>query len=649
MKIESKFAISYKLKFGFVFLIKKAFPGYWESKEYIKKNNLSDDFSNELKVINQKRTWYAVFFMFLFLIVTVIVDLVPSEDWAEEQRNFFFIIDSIFLCLLLIFMTAILVKRKFFKSLEVQNFISHALVTALILWSTAISSIETSQINYFATYIFTILAISFFFYLRSISHFIYLFLGFFLLKFHYSWNDTFVESQESGYYGIVVVLSIMTFIIARVLIVNRMNGFVAHRKLIFLNKTLDKKVNEKTWELQETNKELEYEIEIRKRYQESLTEAKKKAEESDKLKSTFLANMSHEIRTPMNGILGFSELLSRRSLGIEKTQKYLKLIHSNSKQLLVLIDDILDISKIEANQLKVYPEETEINPILKNVQEFFAEVKESMGKKSIDIQLDIPKGDEDRIVYADPVRLGQVLNNLTKNALKFTDEGSVVLGYDPGKNETLFFVQDSGIGIPESKIEFVFNRFNQIDNSSGKVQGGTGLGLTISKGLVELMGGEIWCESETNKGSVFYFTVPNTRAYLNKRYNIDAITHQGKKLLANTTVLVVDDNEASYKLVKEYLEQYDVNVLHAKSGKQAIEKCASKAEISVVIMDLLLNKKEGNQAIELIKKCREDLPIIAQTSNTKYLDNTEMWNDIILKPVKERDLILTLIRNLPSN
>ncbi len=648
MKQEEKLTFLNKTKYLYISLIKRVFPGYWESKEYFKENNIFDDFSNELKKINQRRTKYAVFFILLLISYYIINDFIPSKIWTKEQKHIYLTIDCIFFFILVILLFAVSLKIKILKSLEVQHIVTHTLIVSIILWSTAISSIETNQLNYFATYIITLIALSFFFHLKSIVHAIYLAIGFYLLMFHYSWNNNFFSSEAGAYYEIVIIISIMTFIIARILIVARMNAFMAHHKLIILNDTLDKKVHTKTRELTEANKELEYEIDIRKRYQESLTKAKRKAEESDRLKSTFLANMSHEIRTPMNGILGFSELLSKREVSPEKTKKYLTLIYSNSKQLLVLLDDILDISKIEANQLKVYPEETEITPILENVQEFFVEVKSRMEKEAIEIKLEIPEEDKKTSVYADPIRLGQILNNLTKNAIKFTEKGTVTIGYKKNLNETKFYVKDSGIGIHESKLEFIFNRFNQVDTNNENNQGGTGLGLTISKGLVELMGGEIWCESEINKGSTFYFTLPNTRTYLNKRFNIDLITYQGKKLLANATVLFVDDNEASFQTIKEYLEPYDVKIYHARNSKQAVAKCASSSNISVVIMDLLLNKKESNQAIELIRKCREDLPIIAQTSNTKYLEDTDIWDDIILKPIKEKDLITTLIRNIPT-
>ena len=186
MKIEKESTIFNRLESVFVFLTKKAFSGYWENRDYIKKNSISDGFNNELKDINQKRTRYAIFFMFLVLAVALTGDLLPSDVWTESQRKNYFILDIAFFCTLLIYLFVILVKNKHLRSREVQNFITHSLIVALIIWSTAVSSIESMQLNYFATYIITIIAISFFFHLRSIIHLIYLFFGFFLLKFHYS-------------------------------------------------------------------------------------------------------------------------------------------------------------------------------------------------------------------------------------------------------------------------------------------------------------------------------------------------------------------------------------------------------------------------------------------------------------------------------
>ena len=245
-------------------------------------------------------------------------------------------------------------------------------------------------------------------------------------------------------------------------------------------------------------------ITARKEMEVQLEKAKEKAEESDKLKSAFLANMSHEIRTPMNGIIGFARMLKERKNLIHKTDRYLDIIMENSKRLMVLVNDILDISGIESGRLKFLYKNIHLKNMLDDIYDFIGPTAK---EKSLKLRVSKPQNGPDYI-RTDDARLRQVLINLLNNALKFTEKGEIEFGYTIETDAIRFFVRDTGIGIPESEKDNIFLRFRQVEQDFTKVKGGTGLGLSISKKIVEHWGGEIWVESAPQKGSIFNFTIP---------------------------------------------------------------------------------------------------------------------------------------------
>ncbi|MGB5687520.1 MAG: ATP-binding protein [Candidatus Electrothrix sp.] len=250
----------------------------------------------------------------------------------------------------------------------------------------------------------------------------------------------------------------------------------------------------------------------RKKVERELIEAKEKAEESDRLKSAFLANMSHEIRTPMNGILGFVDLLKEPHLTGEEQGRYIKLIQKSSKRMLNTINDLIDISKIEAGEVDVVKTETHVPRLIREQYDFF---NMKAAAKGLELMCNSSLAESDLIVFTDKQKVKAILSSLIKNAIKFTDQGSVTLGcslmmdkYCKDCNELEFYVKDTGVGIPQSRIKAVFNRFEQADIECSRAFEGSGLGLAISKAYVEMLGGKIWVESEEGVGSQFSFTLP---------------------------------------------------------------------------------------------------------------------------------------------
>ena len=245
----------------------------------------------------------------------------------------------------------------------------------------------------------------------------------------------------------------------------------------------------------------------RKQAEEELVKAKEKAEESDRLKSAFLANMSHEIRTPMNGILGFADLLKEPELSGEERYEYISIIEQSGARMVSIINDIIDISKIESGQMKLVLSETNLNQQLDYVYNFF---KPEAEKKGLQIFCKMIAPLQNEVIQTDREKFNAILINLVKNAIKFTKTGSIEFGYASSQQpqSLLFFVKDTGIGVRADQKEFIFERFRQGNETMNKSYEGAGLGLSISKAFIEMLGGKIWVESEEGKGSTFYFTLP---------------------------------------------------------------------------------------------------------------------------------------------
>jgi len=388
---------------------------------------------------------------------------------------------------------------------------------------------------------------------------------------------------------------------------------------------------------------------VNKQAEKSLIKEKERVEEADKLKSAFLSNMSHEIRTPMNSILGFTELLSKKNFSEEQKNKFIDLIQNSGKILLNLVNDIVDIAKIEAGELTINPEELQVNKTLDDIFLFFNENKNITNYENISLELKKGVKNQDFTIKADSNRLNQVLNNLINNAFKFTDKGSIELGYtiestdksDTKDNYLLFYVKDTGIGIPLNQQKHIFRRFGQVENHKNSKIGGTGLGLPISKGLIELMGGEMWLESKSKKGSIFYFTIPLIISE-NVKPKKAIKQKSGKKDFRDKLVLVAEDNDYNYSYIEELMVDAGIEIIRAVDGQEAVEKCKTIPEIDLVLMDIKMPRKNGYIATKEIKSIRKDIPVIAQTAfamaGEKEKSHEAGCDAHINKPIKKEEL-----------
>jgi len=382
------------------------------------------------------------------------------------------------------------------------------------------------------------------------------------------------------------------------------------------------------------------------RIENELKEARDRAEESDRLKTSFLANMSHEIRTPMNGIVGFANLLRDPGLAEDKKDLFLKHIEHSSNQLLNIIDDIIDISKIESGQLKISNKPVRINSILEEIySSFFHRIRgDAPGEKRVDFKL--IKGNESGnfTIVTDDFRLSQIFNNLIGNAIKFTKEGHITFGYSMKDHRHVeFFVSDSGIGIPNNKQRLIFDRFGQVNQERSLQQTGTGLGLPISKSLVNLMGGEMWVESAVGKGTTFYFTLPLV---------IEEPVEEPRVLISNKTynwsnknILVAEDEELNWLFVKEMLRQTGATIHRARNGHEVVEQ-TRKLSPDAILMDIKMPGLSGIDAARKIRSFNDKVPIIAQTAFVMAEEKEESiragCNHFVTKPL-DRTTIMELI------
>lgn len=384
-------------------------------------------------------------------------------------------------------------------------------------------------------------------------------------------------------------------------------------------------------------------ITIQKEAERKLKKALIKAEESDKLKSAFLANMSHEIRTPMNGIIGFSEFLLNPNLSEKKRQEYANVVIKSSKQLLAIVNDILDISKIEAGAIQLNYEPVNINKQLDDLYTFY-----KPRAKENNLKLYYKKGLEngESLIDIDKTKLNQILRNLLSNAFKFTKEGSIEFGYQLVEDNLHFYVKDTGVGIDKEFKNNIFDRFSQGKRTINELKSGTGLGLAISKNFVELFNGKIWFTTG-DEGTTMNFTIPYIRknkpiitAFLKEEKKETKVEH--KKI----TILVAEDEDYNMMYLNELFSKTNFEIIEAINGKQAVELFEKHPEIDIVLMDIQMPIMDGSEAMKEIRRKKPSLPIIAISAfameSDKKMALENGFSEYLSKPI-DRKLLFNIL------
>jgi signal transduction histidine kinase len=374
-------------------------------------------------------------------------------------------------------------------------------------------------------------------------------------------------------------------------------------------------------------------VDITKKERE-LIRAKENAEENDRLKSAFLQNLSHEIRTPLNVISGFAGILNKPGLSEEKRKSFTQIIQNSSDQLLSIVTDVLTISSIETKQEKSNISDVCINSI---IVELLAVFKQQAINQNISLYAKQQLNDKQSKIQTDKIKVTHILSNLLSNAFKFTHEGFIEFGYSLKNGYLEFYVKDSGTGIKSEYQDMIFKPFVQEGKSKNKLYDGTGLGLAISKAFAELLGGKIWVQSELEKGSSFYFTIP----YKPVR-GIDKALSPKKQIEDYKTIIVAEDDEFNFLLIEQMLIDYDLKLIHTKDGEETVGSFKANPNVDMILMDIRMPIMTGYEAAKIIKSIKPDLPIIAQSAyalNRERVKYQGIFDDYLTKPLNEDVLI----------
>ncbi|QGY45310.1 response regulator [Maribellus comscasis] len=392
-----------------------------------------------------------------------------------------------------------------------------------------------------------------------------------------------------------------------------------------------------------SSKKIEKENKKIKRLNKQLEEAKKAAEESNRLKSIFISNLSHEIRTPMNGIIGFANLLNEDDISTETRKNYTQIIVNSSNQLLRIIDDILEISRLETKQVKLNEQVVNINDFMIELFNIF-NLKSKESKIPIYLKRALP--DEFSNAYTDRLKLSKILCNLLENALKFTNSGHIEFGYVCNDAEIEFYVKDTGIGINKEKQKSIFGRFSQVDSKLSRKSGGLGLGLAIASENAALLGGEIRVTSKEGSGSTFYLSIPFK--HVNKQ--VDDNKTGTAELNNKFKIIIAEDEEVNLLYLETLLKKInrDIHIIQASNGEEAIDLCKRNYPVDLVFMDVKLPVLNGLEATRKIKQIYPELPVIAQSAYTsaREIENAKQAgvDDYITKPIVKEELFEVLER-----
>jgi signal transduction histidine kinase len=510
------------------------------------------DYYAEIILLNYSRLHYIAYFLFVSGIFLLYSDLQQHPVRPILPEKWFLVLHfGLLLLSILLFLLSKTYAPKTPPEIKLRHKVFfHISLCAFILCCTEISIIEVQMPLYFPTYLIGIfLATGIFLHYRT----------YFLLYLIISQLILYTALFQSGitvpeiirHYHPVFVLVVLAWWISRMLVRSHHKTFLSRKEVEEEKNRLDKSYRKRTEELEISNKRLLQEIKEREWYKKCLIREKKKADEANHLKSIFLANISHEIRTPLNGVIGFSELLQNPNLSKLKRERYQKFLNANGEQLLKIFDDVMDISMIESHQLKLNLTDFHIKNLLPEAKVFSDSYAASLDKHKVQIINEGINHPESLCLNSDPTRIQQVLYHLLSNAIKFTEKGFVRFGIQTSENTAMIFVEDSGIGVSAHIEKSMFERFRQGEESFTRSFGGNGLGLSISKGLIEMLGGLIWHDNTYKQGARFCFTLP----YPNLP---DAL--QNMQLIANFRkiaqhVLVISSNDEESRLLSLFSTQ----------------------------------------------------------------------------------------------
>jgi signal transduction histidine kinase len=369
---------------------------------------------------------------------------------------------------------------------------------------------------------------------------------------------------------------------------------------------------------------------------EEVTIAKENAEKNEQRKLSYLVNIAHQIKTPVNAIAGFSQLLKESDQVTGNSQKFLDVIVESSTDLVEIINNVSEISNVESGLINIIEKEVLLSDIF---NELFENFKEEVSKKRLLFKTEVAISEDEEKILADSGRLLQVLSALLSNAFKFTFTGKIVFGCKRSDDFIEFFVSDTGIGIPKDEMDKIFDHFFQADNSISRAFKGTGLGLTITKAVVEQLGGKIWCNSVEGKGSDFYFTIPYKRSETYSDSQVPSIQDAGRNMNIKKVILVAEDDNLNFLLIQNFLAALDIVLLRAVNGQEAVNIC-SLNKVDLVLMDVKMPVMDGFTATRIIKESNPNQIIIAQTA---YINDREIalangCNDFIAKPFGKNQL-----------
>ncbi|WP_397362088.1 ATP-binding protein [Olleya sp. R77988] len=451
------------------------------------------------------------------------------------------------------------------------------------------------------------------------------------------------------YHNLFLIIFTVSFVAILATYVFTFKSLV-HRPLNLITEVLEKNDEVAITELQKFSNEFSHIGDLflsNNKQKAELKKAKEKAEEGEILKSSFLTNLSHEIRTPMNAILGFSDILSTQKLSETEKKEYITVITRSGKNLVSIIDDLIEMSKIDTNQVKPNHSAFNLDEILNDIKQT---VEITIPKdKPLQIFLDQPRYPVVYQLISDETKFIQVIVNLVNNAVKYTESGKVNFGYNinPDDNALEFYIKDTGIGMSEEDSRNIFNRFNRIQNDKTINLSGLGLGLAISKAYIEMLGGRIWLESKENIGTTFTFTIPLKLNGLPITPKKEAELNPVDKVKP-LTILIAEDNNINFMLIKRVMSIRKYTVIRANNGEEAVNICKENDNIQLVIMDLKMPKMGGFEARKIIKGFKPYLPIIAHTAYSSAEINSEVYDagfiDCISKPLDKTKLFRVIDR-----